>query len=81
MQLEVINSSLEYSNSVLGPYFVLDQRKIKKVQQRATKMIVPLQDMTYEERLQLHAIIITDRYLLHTISYSHSYHIDGLEKI
>ena len=40
-----------YSNSVWGPYFVLDQRKVEKVQRRTMKMIAPLQDMTYEERL------------------------------
>jgi len=49
----LIRPILEYSNSVWGPYFVLDQCKVEKVQRRAMKMIVPLQDMTYEERLSI----------------------------
>ena len=47
----LIRPTLEYSNSIWGPHFVLDQRKIEKVQHRATKMIPQLQDMSYEERL------------------------------
>ena len=47
----LIRPTLEYSNSIWGPHFVLDQRKIEKVQRRATKMIPQLQDMSYEERL------------------------------
>jgi len=29
--------TLEYSNAVWGPFFVLDQRKVEKVQRRATR--------------------------------------------
>ena len=42
----LIRSTLEYSNSIWGPRYVLDQQKLEKVQRRATKMIPQLQDMS-----------------------------------
>jgi len=47
----LIRLILEYSNSIWDPHFVLDQHKVEKIQCRATKMIAPLQDLTFEERL------------------------------
>ena len=49
----IFRPTLEYSNSIWGPHFVLDQQKIEKVQHRATKMIPQLQDVSYEERLSV----------------------------
>ena len=50
-----IRPTLEYSNSIWAPHFVLDQREIEKVQHRATKMMPQpqpqLQDVLYEEKL------------------------------
>ena len=34
--ITVVRPTLEYCNSVWGPLFILDQRKIEKVQHRAT---------------------------------------------
>jgi len=44
---------LEYSNSVWGPTFILDQRKIENVQRRATRLIVSIKDNTYPERFAI----------------------------
>ena len=43
--------TLEYSNVVWGPFFVLDQRKVEKVQRRATCLLPSLRDKPYKERL------------------------------
>ena len=47
----LIRPILEYSNSIWGPHFILDQHKVEKIQRRATKLIPSLQDNSYEERL------------------------------
>jgi len=44
-----VRPTLEYSNAVWGPFFTLDQRKVEKVQRRATRS---LRDKPYEERLE-----------------------------
>ena len=46
-----LRPTLEYSNAVWGPSFVLDQRKVEKVQRRATRLLPSLRDKPYEERL------------------------------
>ena len=46
-----VRPTLEYSNAVWGPFFVLDQRKVKKVQRGATRLLPSLRDKPYEERL------------------------------
>jgi len=43
--------TLEYCNSIWGPSFILDQRKIEKVQCRATRLLPFFEDKPYEERL------------------------------
>ena len=45
--------TLEYCNLVWGPSFVLDQRKIKKVQHRATRLLSTIRDEPYGERLSI----------------------------
>ena len=47
----MVRPTLEYSNSVWGPSFILDQRKLEKVQCRATHLIPTIADMPYSERL------------------------------
>ena len=47
----VVCPTLEYCNSVWGSLFILDQRKIEKVQCRATRLLSPISDRPYGERL------------------------------
>ena len=59
----MVRPTLEYCNSVWGPSYILDQRKIEKVQRRATKMLSPIRDKPYGERLstlQLPSLAYTD---------------------
>ena len=49
----LVRPMLEYCNSVWGPSFIPDQRKIEKVQHRATKMLLPIRDKPYGERLSI----------------------------
>ena len=45
-----VHPTLEYGNAVWGPFFVLDQRKVEKIQRRATRLLPSLRDKLYEER-------------------------------
>ena len=47
----LVHPILEYANIVWGPTFVIDQRSLEKVQQRATKMLPELHNLSYTERL------------------------------
>ena len=50
----IVRPTLEYCNSIWGPSFILDQRKIEKVQRRATKLLsAAISDKPYEERLSI----------------------------
>ena len=51
--ITMVCPTLEYYNLVWEPLlnFVLDQRKIKKVQRRATRLLLPIRDKPYGERL------------------------------
>ena len=49
----VVRPTLEYCNSVWGPSLVHDQRKIEKVQHRATRLLLPIRDKPYGERLSI----------------------------
>ena len=49
----IVRPTLEYCSSIWGPSFILDQRKIEKVQHRATKMLAAISDKSYEERLSI----------------------------
>ena len=49
--VSIVCPTLEYCNSVWGPSFILDQRKIEQVQRRATKLLTPINDKPYEKRL------------------------------
>ena len=47
----VVHPTLEYCSLVWGPSLVLDQRKIERVQRRATRLLLPIRDKPYGERL------------------------------
>ena len=49
----IVRPIIEYGNSIWGPSFILDQRKIEKVQRRATKLLPAISDKPYEERLSI----------------------------
>jgi len=49
----VVCPTLEYGNSAWGPAFILDQKKVEKVQHTATRCIPELSDKTYDERLRI----------------------------
>ena len=49
----LIRPTLEYSNAIWGPLFTLDQRKVEKVQRRATRLLPSLHDKSYTERLSI----------------------------
>ena len=49
----MVHPTLEYCSSVWGPSLVLDQRKIEKVQLRATRLLLLIRDKPYGERLSI----------------------------
>ena len=49
----LVRPMLEYNNAIWGPHYALDQRKIEKVQRRATRLLPQLQAKSYSERLTL----------------------------
>ena len=49
----LIQPILEYGNAIWELHFILDQRKLEKVQQRATHIIPSFQDKSSTERLTL----------------------------
>ena len=48
----LVRPVLEYENISWGPYYVMDQQAIEKVQHRATKIIPELRHHSYQEHLQ-----------------------------
>ena len=48
----LVRPVIEYGNIIWGPYYVMDQQAIKKVQRRATKIIPELRHYSYQESLQ-----------------------------
>ena len=47
----LVRPILEYNNPIWGPHYILDNRKVEKIQRRATRLIPQLQDKSYSERL------------------------------
>ena len=47
----LVRPNLEYNNPIWGPHFMLDQRRVEKIQRRATRLLPHLQDKSYSERL------------------------------
>ena len=48
----LVRPVIEYGNIIWGPYYVMDQQAVERVQRRATKMIPELRHYPYQERLQ-----------------------------
>ena len=48
----LVRSHLEYGNTIWGPHFKGDVIAVEKVQRRATKLVRPIKDLPYEERLR-----------------------------
>ena len=46
-----IQPIVEYGTTIWGPYYVLDQQLIERIQRRATKLIHGLHDQPYVDRL------------------------------
>ena len=46
-----IRPIVEYGTAIWGPYYVLDQQLIERIQRRATKLIHGLHDQPYVDRL------------------------------
>ena len=51
--MSLVRSVIEYGNIIWGPYYVMDQQAIEKVQHRATKIILELRHCSYQECLQM----------------------------
>jgi len=49
----LVHLILEYGNSILGLNFILDQRKIKNIQCRATHLIPSIRINSYSDRLTI----------------------------
>ena len=47
----MVRPILEYGNVIWGPHYLLDQKKVVTIQQRATKLINNLHDSEYGTRL------------------------------
>ena len=47
----LVRPIMEYANIIWGPHFLLDKRKLERVQRRATKLIPQLRDKLYQHRL------------------------------
>ena len=47
----MVRPIMEYANTIWGPHFLLDIRRLERVQRRATKMIPSLSDKSYQHRL------------------------------
>ena len=45
----LVRPILEYNNPIWGPHYILDNRKVEKIQRRATRLIPQLQDKSYSE--------------------------------
>jgi len=48
----LVHPHLEYGNVIWGPFYTLDQIKIENVQRMATRMVVSIKHLSYEQRLQ-----------------------------
>ena len=48
----LVRPHLEYANTVWGPFNREDQRRVERVQRRATKLVASIRDRPYEERLR-----------------------------
>ena len=49
----IIRPQLEYGNVIWGPFSVLDQAKVERVQRRATKLVPSIKHLSYQQRLEV----------------------------
>ena len=49
----IVRPTLEYGNTIWGPFYLLDQYKIEKIQRKATRLCNGIRHLQYEERLSL----------------------------
>jgi len=49
----MVRPHLEYANTVWGPFNRNDQKRIERVQRRATRLVASVRDRPYEERLRV----------------------------
>ena len=49
----LVRSIIEYGNTIWGPYYILDQQSIEKIQRRATRLLTGLYDTLYSEHLDI----------------------------
>ena len=47
----MVRPIIEYANTIWSPHFLLDKRRLERVQCHATKMIPSLSDKSYHHRL------------------------------
>ena len=47
----IVRPTLEYGNLIWGPFYLLDQQQIERVQRKATRLIKEISHLQYEERL------------------------------
>lgn len=50
----LVHPIIKYGNTIWGPHFILDQRKIENIQHRATRLFTKFYDKPYTERLCHH---------------------------
>ena len=48
----MVRPHLEYGNVIWGPFYLGDIKAIESIQRRATKLIIEIKDMSYEDRLR-----------------------------
>ena len=48
----MVRPFLEYGNTIWGPYSKVDQKKLERVQRRATRMVNTVKHLLYEVRLR-----------------------------
>ena len=47
----MVRPIMEYANTIWGPHFLFDKRRLERVQRRATKMIPSLSNKSYQHHL------------------------------
>ena len=58
----MVRPILEYGNVIWGPHYVLDQRKLEGVQQRATKLVPSLRNESYVTGFAKRCIVHTSKF-------------------
>jgi len=49
----MVRPILEYANTICGPHYLMDQRKVEAIQHRATKLITSLCESDYNTRIAI----------------------------